>query len=411
MKKIRLYAALLAAVLILTGCSVYAAPVFTDVSQDAWYYSTVLKAKDLGLIGGYPDGSFRPSAQVSHAEFLKMAAGNSERLAGGHWASGIFADARSRGLFSAADFSASQLDRPIARKHMALISANLLREAGKLPAGGGAALPIADFSDVDSADRYEYYISVCASAGIIGGYPDGSFRPDKGLTRAEAAAVCVRIKDWLDGGYEAAAGGGAGANGGGAADTIPGDAADTMTGDAADTMTGDAADTMTGDAAGGSVPTAEEMMDPGARELARAVLESVSFDGSAGVYRFSCSQPEIPEPYHLKISLEIFAKNGEGTPTLLRYVSDEGYLADPSRYDASAHVTEKTIQGLGGISGKAVFLEILITNTQTREMASYYLKQDFSGERSLSSVYDPPASEGGLRIINSESAEGYFNWT
>jgi hypothetical protein len=372
MKKFTALCVLLLCAALLAGCSVYAEPVFTDVSGGVWYYDTVMRARDLGLVGGYPDGSFRPGAQVSYAEFLKMAAGNSERLPGGHWASGIFADARSRGLFSAADFSASQLDAPIPRKHMALVSANLLREAEKVPAGShGEAVPQAGFTDVGSADRYEYYVSICAAAGIIGGYPDGSFRPDKGLTRAEAAAVCVRLYDALNGSAAAA-----GAD----------------------------------EEEAAAVPTAEELMDPGARQLARAVLESARFEGGAGLCRFVCSQPEIPDEYHLKISLEVFENNGEGTPSLFRWVSDEGWLADPANYDPSAHASDLVLSGVSSPENKAVFLEILVTNSATREMASYYLKQEFDGSRSLTAVYDPPAGAAGVRVINTESAEGYFNW-
>lgn len=45
---------------------------FTDVADDQWYTSFILTAAELGIIEGYPDGSFGPERQVTTAEFLAM---------------------------------------------------------------------------------------------------------------------------------------------------------------------------------------------------------------------------------------------------------------------------------------------------------------------------------------------------
>ncbi len=45
---------------------------FVDVPPDAWYASYVNAAADAGIIEGFADGNFHPSAQVSRSEFLKM---------------------------------------------------------------------------------------------------------------------------------------------------------------------------------------------------------------------------------------------------------------------------------------------------------------------------------------------------
>ncbi len=45
---------------------------FPDVENGSWYEPYVLTAYDLGIIGGYPDGYFRPEDTVNTAEFLKM---------------------------------------------------------------------------------------------------------------------------------------------------------------------------------------------------------------------------------------------------------------------------------------------------------------------------------------------------
>ncbi len=45
---------------------------FSDVEINAWYGKAVAKAKELGLVSGFPDGTFRPNNNVTRAEALKI---------------------------------------------------------------------------------------------------------------------------------------------------------------------------------------------------------------------------------------------------------------------------------------------------------------------------------------------------
>lgn len=45
---------------------------FTDVSKDKWYFSSVISAKNNGIINGYPDGSFKPEGKATRAEVAVM---------------------------------------------------------------------------------------------------------------------------------------------------------------------------------------------------------------------------------------------------------------------------------------------------------------------------------------------------
>ena len=45
---------------------------FPDVKPDQWFYPYVKKASTLGIVSGYPDGTFRPGKTVNLAEVLKM---------------------------------------------------------------------------------------------------------------------------------------------------------------------------------------------------------------------------------------------------------------------------------------------------------------------------------------------------
>jgi len=49
-----------------------AAASFTDVAASDWYYGAVETARAAGLVGGYPDGSFRPEARITREEIAAM---------------------------------------------------------------------------------------------------------------------------------------------------------------------------------------------------------------------------------------------------------------------------------------------------------------------------------------------------
>lgn len=49
------------------------------------------------------------------------------------------------------------------------------------------------FTDVDAGDWYNNAVATMANAGVVNGYEDGAFRPDAPITRAEFAAMAVRF--------------------------------------------------------------------------------------------------------------------------------------------------------------------------------------------------------------------------
>ena len=55
------------------------------------------------------------------------------------------------------------------------------------------------YSDVASGVWYNSAVSTLTNAGILTGYEDGTFRPDAPITRAEFAAICCRFEQLTDG--------------------------------------------------------------------------------------------------------------------------------------------------------------------------------------------------------------------
>lgn len=62
---------------------------FPDVKKEDWFSGYVCLAKERGIVGGYPDGNFKPAKSVNYAEALKMLAElyefNTEPLSGEEW--------------------------------------------------------------------------------------------------------------------------------------------------------------------------------------------------------------------------------------------------------------------------------------------------------------------------------------
>ena len=106
---------------------------YTDVAFDAWYNTAVSTMTKAGIVDGYPDGTFRPDAPITRAEMAKIIS-----------------------LFAKLDKSESR------------------------------------FSDI-AGHWAEAYIRLAADNGWITGYPDGTFGPQRDITRAETMTLVNRV--------------------------------------------------------------------------------------------------------------------------------------------------------------------------------------------------------------------------
>ena len=104
---------------------------FTDVGKNHIFYEEIAAASEKGIIGGFPDGSFRP-------------------------------------------------DNIITREEIMLIISRLTDEK---------ATKKASFIDIGSKYEYMEELSKVSYDGIIGGYPDGSFRPYNKTTSLQP--ICI----------------------------------------------------------------------------------------------------------------------------------------------------------------------------------------------------------------------------
>ena len=107
---------------------------FSDVAADAWYCSSVSTLSRMGIIAGYPDGTFRPNAPITRAEFAAIA---------------------------------TRFDN------------------------NGDKTPVS-FTDI-IGHWAESEITVAANHGWVSGYGDDTFRPQNQITRAETMSLVNRV--------------------------------------------------------------------------------------------------------------------------------------------------------------------------------------------------------------------------
>lgn len=83
-------------------------------------------------------------------------------------------------------------ERNITRAEAVVIFFRLLDDDAKTTATMSQVFP-----DVADGDWYSHQINYMASLGIVVGYPDGTFRPDAPITRAEFAAIISRFDNLI----------------------------------------------------------------------------------------------------------------------------------------------------------------------------------------------------------------------
>ena len=168
---------------------------FSDVASNHWAKGFIDKLTSSQVINGYPDGTFRPNDTLTKGAFLKLIVTaslpevdfNQVDKDFDHWAATYVKVAENYNVLEKGAITKENIDEPISRidviKILSLCDINMRQHEQK-------ALDYLTFSDTDSLDEAsEILLSHAVANGIIGGYPDGSFKPQNNLTRAEASKI------------------------------------------------------------------------------------------------------------------------------------------------------------------------------------------------------------------------------
>ncbi len=169
------------------------AGLYNDFDFNHWAHPAVVELSKRDIVIGYPDGSLKPDDPITRAEFvhtLWRMSGSPEQTAGGyidtwgHWANQAVTWANGQGLIRGYPDGFFRPDKPITRAEMAEV---VFKYEDPFP------LPISLFPDVGTWHWASMPIASCHAAGLVAGYPDGTFKPEQKLERDEAFAVLERV--------------------------------------------------------------------------------------------------------------------------------------------------------------------------------------------------------------------------
>ena len=176
--------------------SIYASEVnFTDVSQNNWFYKNLQELAQKDIVGGYPDGTFKPDNNLKFEEFIKMVvvAVADEPIVmvqGQEWYQ-IYIDVAKKNNYINEDLT-KLIGQNIDRNTMADIIYNVLsnKEDFKEYTAEEITYLNGKLTDLTGTDTKTLTIS---GLGIICGYPDGTFKPNISLRRCETVAIISRL--------------------------------------------------------------------------------------------------------------------------------------------------------------------------------------------------------------------------
>ncbi|MCL2351487.1 MAG: Ig-like domain-containing protein [Firmicutes bacterium] len=146
---------------------------------------------------GYPDGTVRPDAQITRAEVAALLFRLSTDLNKAMPMANVFRDVdpnawyaqavnylASRGIIVGYGDGTFKPNQTITRAELAVIVSKYL---------GLANTSTSAFPDVQSGHWAAGYINSAYAQGIVVGYPDGMYRPDNKITRAETIVIINRM--------------------------------------------------------------------------------------------------------------------------------------------------------------------------------------------------------------------------
>jgi hypothetical protein len=181
--------------------------VFLDLAGH-WAAPYTERLIGMKVISGYPDHTFRPVEKVTRAQFAKMLvealglpitdsavtfADNSDIPV---WAKSAVAAAVKAGYIHGYEEKGTMLFKPeqtITRAEMAVLIAKALQT--EVTPANSKAIRFKDETDIPGWAKSS--VAAAASAGILNGFEDGTFRSSNVATRAEAAAMIYKLLEAL----------------------------------------------------------------------------------------------------------------------------------------------------------------------------------------------------------------------
>ncbi|WP_440114766.1 S-layer homology domain-containing protein [Paenibacillus sp. QZ-Y1] len=161
-----------------------------------WADKNINTALKLRVVNGYENGTFRPNAPVTRAEFTAMiarafglgesTASNSFKDSSSNWAAGYISALADKGVISGYADGTFKPNATISRAEMVAIIARVL------DLNAIATSAPTSFNDVDRGSWAVEVIEQASSANLIQGSSASEFSPNGKSTRAEAVTIIIR---------------------------------------------------------------------------------------------------------------------------------------------------------------------------------------------------------------------------
>ena len=163
----------------------------------------IIQATNIGVMQGYPDGTFKPDEPIIRCEFIKMLvslATNKNFDFGsidspyGDWYGSYVTLAEMQGIIDKNEYTVEELQEPITRIETILMLAKTQIYMKGIPQTQIGTLKYTDLNKLTQDEKD--LVLHAADYDLLEGMKDGTetkLYPDKHLTRGEAAAALMRI--------------------------------------------------------------------------------------------------------------------------------------------------------------------------------------------------------------------------
>lgn len=190
-----------------------------DTDPGQWFYEDVDRAVAAGYIRGVGEGRFAPLGKVTRGQLVTFMYRYAGEPAGEGAGAGLpFTDvqpgryysepaawAYANGIVSGYGNNTFRPEKGVSRQEMAAVFYNFLCHKGIVSKDGPPAGEeyISVYKDAGKIEDWARgAVGFMSYAGLLQGSADGSFLPDAGTTRAQAAAVLMRLSDYVSGAGE-----------------------------------------------------------------------------------------------------------------------------------------------------------------------------------------------------------------
>lgn len=171
---------------------------FSDVKSNAWYYDYVKTASDKGWVSGYPDGSFKPTNNVTYAEAIAMVLrmnGIHFGTQGDNWYDELFIRAKVN------DYFPYFFDETYASANKYITREDLFRLIYFARDFEELDFRLSDYSIFEDVDKKSEWINVpintLAFLDVLAGYEENGklyAKPNQYISRAELCTILSRVE-------------------------------------------------------------------------------------------------------------------------------------------------------------------------------------------------------------------------